>query len=236
MLRRIIYSGGILGILSLVFVQSGSFAAFTATASVKNNIETGKFSLAVTPDSNSVTVTGVDSFDANYATQAGGSLSNITPSQLQLNLGYLTPGITYSYSFNVWDNGTLQGLVNNIVYTPTTNPNINQYDLEKDLTVQIYDGQGNLMGTTTANNPYTFSTNGYTGVQGDGGHYFGPDFIQPEPNGTTGVTEGSATYKVVITYAGGYYNNNYGTNPLISQNNEEGVTIAPLLTVNGNTL
>ncbi len=238
MLRRIIYAGGILGILSLVFVQSGSFASFTATASVKNNIETGKFSIAVMPNANSVTVTGVDSFDANYASLAGGSLSNITPSQLQLNLGYLTPGITYSYSFNVWDNGTLQGLVNNIVYTPTASPNANQYALEKDLTIQIFNGQGDLLGTTTANNSYTFSTNGYKGNYPDG-NYFGPDFIQPEPNGHTAIQgsgEGFATYKVVITYAGGYYNNNYGTNPLISQNNEEGVSIAPLLTVNGNTL
>lgn len=226
MLRRIIYAGGILGILSLVFVQSGSFASFTATASVKNNIETGTFSLAVKPVPNSVTVDSVFGPDATYAQQADGSLSNISPSQLQMNLGYLTPGTTYTYSFTVFDNGTLQGEVNNIVYAPTASPNANQYALEKDLTIQIFDSSGYSLGTTTANNGYTFSTN----VDLNG---HGPDFLQPEPSPSY---EGSATYKVVITYAGGYYNYNGGTNSLISQNNEEGVSIAPLLTVNGNTL
>ena len=41
MLRRLIYAGGILGILSLVFVQSGSFASFTSTANVDSKISTG---------------------------------------------------------------------------------------------------------------------------------------------------------------------------------------------------
>lgn len=238
MIRRLIYAGGILGVLTLVFVQSGSFASFTATANVSNNIKTGNFSLGVIPDSNKVSVSGVDSFDANYASLAGGDLYNLSNNSLGLKLGYLTPGITYSYSFNVWDSGTLQGLVNNIAYSPTPNPSANQLALEKDLTVQVYNGSGDLLGTTTANNNYTFSTSGYEGPYPNG-NYFGPDFLQPEPNGNTtipGSGEGFATYKVVITYAGGYYNNNYGTNPLVSQNNEENVTIAPSMTVNGNTL
>ncbi len=239
MIRRIIYAGGILGILSLVFIQSGSFASFTATANVASKITSGNFSLGIVPDSN-VSVTGVDSFDANYASQASGSLINLFNSnnKLELTLGYLTPGDTYTYSFNVWDSGTLQGLVNNIVYTPQPMPNTSQTALEKDLTIQIYDGQGNLLGSTAGNQNATFSTNGYKGIYPNGS-YFGPDFLQPEPNGNTtipGSGEGFASYKVVITYAGGYYNNNYGTNPLVSQNNEENVSIDPLLTINGNTL
>jgi predicted ribosomally synthesized peptide with SipW-like signal peptide len=244
MLRRIIYASGILGILSLVLVQTGSFASFTATANVSSKITTGNFSLGVLPNPN-VLVTGVDSFDANYATNngssvVGDSLANFPnqPNKLELNLANLTPGDTYTYSFNVWDSGTIQGLVNNIVYTPQPNPNVNQYSLEGDLTIQVFDGQGNLLGSTTGNKGYTFSTNGYKGTYPNG-NYFGPDFIQPEKNGDTtipGSGEGFATYKVVITYAGGYYNNNYGTNPLVSQNNQENVSIDPLLTINGNTL
>ena len=73
-----------------------------------------------------MTVAGVDSFDANYNSKAGGNLVNLSNKQLELNLGYLTPGDTYTYSFNVWDSGTLQGLVNNIVYTPTAHPDASQ--------------------------------------------------------------------------------------------------------------
>lgn len=238
MLRRLIYAGGILGILSLVFVQTGSFASFTSTANVSSSIKTGTFSLGVIPDSNSATVTGVDSFDANYASQAGGSLVNLSSNTLKLDLGYLTPGDTYTYTFNVWDSGTLQGLVNNIVYSPSAKANPSQYALEKDLTIKIYDGQGNLLGTTTGNSSYTFNTNGYKGTYPNG-NYFGPDFVQPEPNGHTtiqGSAEGYATYKLVVTYSGGYYNNNYGTNPIVNQNNEENTMINPSLTINGNTL
>jgi len=242
MLRRLIYASGILGILSLVFVQSGSFASFTSTANVDSKISTGNFSLGVMPNP-AVSVSGVDSFDANYATNngssvSGDSLSSVSSNKLQLNLANLTPGDSYTYSFNVWDSGTIQGLVNNIVYTPQANPNTNQNSLEGDLTVKVYDAQGNLLGTTPGNQSYTFSTNGYKGTPPNG-NYFGPDFIQPEKNGDTtipGSFEGFATYKVVITYSGGYYNNNYGTNPLVNQNNQENVTINPLLTVNGNTL
>ncbi len=242
MLRRLIYAGGILGILSLVFVQSGSFASFTSTANVDSKISTGNFSLSVMPNPG-VLVNGVDSFDANYATNNGSSvigdgLINTAPNKLQLNLANLTPGDSYTYSFNVWDSGSIQGLVNNIVYTPQNNPDTNQNSLEGALTIQVYNGSGDLLGTTTGNQSATFSTSGYKGTYPNG-NYFGPDFIQPEKNGDTtipGSGEGFATYKVVITYAGGYYNNNYGTNPLVSQNNQENVTINPLLTVNGNTL
>ena len=234
--------GGILGILSLVFVQSGSFASFTSTANVDSKISTGNFSLSVMPNPG-VLVNGVDSFDANYATNNGSSvigdgLINTAPNKLQLNLANLTPGDSYTYSFNVWDSGSIQGLVNNIVYTPQNNPDTNQNSLEGALTIQVYNGSGDLLGTTTGNQSATFSTSGYKGTYPNG-NYFGPDFIQPEKNGDTtipGSGEGFATYKVVITYAGGYYNNNYGTNPLVSQNNQENVTINPLLTVNGNTL
>lgn len=238
MLRRLIYAGGILGILSLVFVQSGSFASFTASAAVNNKITTGNFSLGVIPNSNQVSVSGVDSFDANYASKAGGSLVNLNRNTLQLNVGLLNPGITYTYSFNVWDSGTIQGLVNNIVYVPTPNVNSNQWALEKALSVSIYNGQGDLLGTTTGNLSHTFSTSGYKGTYPNG-NYFGPDFLQPEPNGNTtiqGSGEGFATYKVVISYSGGYYNNNNGTNPLVNQNNQENVTITPSFIVNGNTL
>lgn len=119
MLRRLIYAGGILGILSLVFVQSGSFASFTSTANVDSKISTGNFSLSVMPNPG-VLVNGVDSFDANYATNNGSSvigdgLINTAPNKLQLNLANLTPGDSYTYSFNVWDSGSIQGLVNNIV-------------------------------------------------------------------------------------------------------------------------
>lgn len=244
MLRRLIYAGGILGILSLVFVQSGSFASFTATANVASKISSGNFSLGIVPDGQ-VSVTGVDSFDANYATNNGSSVAGDSlvnspnqPNKLELSLVNLTPGDTYTYSFNVWDSGSIQGLVNNIVYTPQPNPSTNQNSLEGALNIQIFDGQGNLLGSTAGNVGYTFSTKGYKGTYPHG-NYFGPDFIQPEPNGNTtivGSGEGFATYKVVITYAGGYYNNNYGTNPLVSQNNQENVSIDPLLTVNGNTL
>jgi len=244
MLRRFIYAGGILGILSLVFVQSGSFASFTATANVASKITTGNFSLGVMPNPG-VLVSGVDSFDANYATNNGSSVKgdNLvnSPNQqnkLELSLANLTPGNTYTYSFNVWDSGTIQGLVNNIVYTPQPNPSTNQNSLEGALTVKIYDGQGNLLGSTAGNQSSTFSTSGYKGTYPNG-NYFGPDFIQPEHNGNTtipGSGEGFATYKVVISYAGGYYNNNNGTNPLVNQNNQENVSIDPLLTVNGNTL
>ena len=242
MLRRLIYAGGILGILSLVFVQSGSFASFTSTANVDSKISTGNFSLSVMPNPG-VLVNGVDSFDANYATNNGSSvigdgLINTAPNKLQLNLANLTPGDSYTYSFNVWDSGSIQGLVNNIVYTPQNNPDTNQNSLEGALTIQVYNGSGDLLGTTTGNQSATFSTSGYKGTYPNG-NYFGPDFIQPEKNGDTtipGSGEGFATYKVVITYAGGYYNNNYGTNPLVSQNNQENVTINPFLTVNGNTL
>ena len=242
MLRRLIYAGGILGILSLVFVQSGSFASFTSTANVDSKISTGNFSLSVMPNPG-VLVNGVDSFDANYATNNGSSvigdgLINTAPNKLQLNLANLTPGDSYTYSFNVWDSGSIQGLVNNIVYTPQNNPDTNQNSLEGALTIQVYNGSGDLLGTTTGNQSATFSTSGYKGTYPNG-NYFGLDFIQPEKNGDTtipGSGEGFATYKVVITYAGGYYNNNYGTNPLVSQNNQENVTINPLLTVNGNTL
>lgn len=242
MLRRLIYLGGILGILSLIFVQSGSFASFTSNATVNNKITTGNFSLSVMPNPN-VLVSGVDAFDANYATSNGSSvngdsLMNVGPNVLQLNLANLTPGDTYTYSFNVWDSGTIQGLVNNIVYTPQANANPNQQSLEKSLNIKVYDGQGNLLGSTTANQNYTFSTSGYKGVYPNGS-YFGPDFLQPEKNGNTiipGSGEGFATYKVVITYTGGYYNNNYGVNPLVNQNNQENVTINPTFVVNGNTL
>ncbi len=242
MLRRLIYAGGILGILSLVFVQSGSFASFTSTANVDSKISTGNFSLSVMPNPG-VLVNGVDSFDANYATNNGSSvigdgLINTAPNKLQLNLANLTPGDSYTYSFNVWDSGSIQGLVNNIVYTPQNNPDTNQNSLEGALTIKVYNGSGDLLGTTTGNQSATFSTSGYKGTYPNG-NYFGPDFIQPEKNGDTtipGSGEGFATYKVVITYAGGYYNNNYGTNPLVSQNNQENVTINPFLTVNGNTL
>ncbi len=234
MLRRLIYAGGILGILSLVFVQSGSFASFTSTANVDSKISTGNFSLSVMPNPG-VLVNGVDSFDANYATNNGSSvigdgLINTAPNKLQLNLANLTPGDSYTYSFNVWDSGSIQGLVNNIVYTPQNNPDTNQNSLEGALTIQVYNGSGDLLGTTTGNQSATFSTSGYKGTYPNG-NYFGPDFIQPEKNGDTtipGSGEGFATYKVVITYAGGYYNNNYGTNPLVSQNNQENVTINPL--------
>jgi len=244
MLRRLIYASGILGILSLVFVQSGSFASFTSTANVASKITTGNFSLGIMPNP-SVLVNGVDSFDANYAINNGASVNgdslanyNNQPNKLELNLANLTPGNTYTYSFNVWDSGTIQGLVNNIVYTPQPNPSTNQNSLEGALTIKIYDGQDNLLGSTTGNKSYTFSTSGYKGTYPNG-NYFGPDFIQPEHNGNTiipGSGEGFATYKVVISYAGGYYNDNYGTNPLVSQNNQENVSIDPLLTVNGNTL
>jgi len=244
MLRRLIYAGGILGILSLVFIQSGSFASFTSAANVDSKISTGNFSLSVMPNPN-VLVSGVDSFDANYATNHGTSVAGDSLGQygnqankLELNLANLTPGDSYTYSFNVWDSGTIQGLVNNIVYTPQANPSTDQASLEADLTVQVYDGGGNLLGTTTGNQSYTFSTNGYKGTYPNG-NYFGPDFIQPEKNGDTtipGSGEGFAAYKVVVTYSGGYYNNNNGTNPLVNQNNQENVTINPLLTVNGNTL
>jgi len=247
MLRRLIYGGGILGIMTLVFVQSGSFASFTASANVASKITTGNFSLGVYPNQN-VVVTGVDSFDANYSTNLGNNNYSVTGDQLvqatnqanklELDLANLTPGDSYTYSFNVYDSGTIQGLVNNIVYTPTVNPNTNQNSLEGSLTIQVYNGSGDLLGTTTGNQQATFNTKGYKGTYPNG-NYFGPDFLQPESNGHTtiqGSGEGFATYKVVVTYAGGYYNNNYGTNTLTSQNNQENVTIDPLLTINGNTL
>lgn len=226
MLKRILMGLGIAGIGSLAYVGVGSYASYTSSASLDNAFKTGTFQLEVQPNG-TPSVSGNLVGDANYAQTEAGTLRSLNNKTLAYSLGNANPGDSYTYGFTVWDAGSLQGAVNQIVFTPNVTSNPNVAALQKDLSISVYNGEGNLLGTTTAGTAKVFSTNGYAGTYPDG-HYFGPNFLQPEQNGNVNIPgsgEGHENYKVVVTY------NNSG-----NQNNEQGLTTGGTFTVNGSTL
>jgi len=236
MLKHIALLGTIAGIATLVFVGGGSYASYTSAATVDNSFKTGTFKIDLTPNPNTPpSVSGSFDGDANYAKTAAGVFTGSNTNVLHFNLSNMNPGSTYTYTFNAYDAGSLQGEVNTVTYNPGSDASTNAKDLEGDLTIQVMNGSGDYLplvsnsnsNSASGNETTAFNTNGYKGIYPDGS-YFGPNFIQPEPNGTTSIDgsgEGYATYTVVITY------NNNG-----NQNSEEGVTINPTITVSGSTI
>ena len=245
MLSRIKVVTGALGLgaLSLALIGPGSFASFTSSVVGTNSITTGTFQLEALPDG-APSVSGPLIADAQNGGQPTQTLTATAEPQvigqgnaLAYTLANANPGDSYTYPFSVYDVGTLQGQVNTIAYTPSSQGG----PLEAQMTVAVQEDQN---GTWTDIHNSSDSAAFGSPLPANQAHTyyldysFGPAFLQPNTitNGTPSYTgeESSATFRVVFSFLNPTTNPNSSIgNDVVSQNAVEGMSAYPTISVNG---
>ena len=244
MRTRLLLAAGAVGAATLGLVGTGSFASFTSTVAGTNSITSGTFQLQAEP-AGTPTVSGPlvgDAINGGQPTQNLVATSEPTVTgqgnTLAYTLANAAPGDAYSYTFNVYDVGTLQGQVDTITYSPGSQGTA----LEAQMTVEV---QEQVNGTWT--DVHNSSASGASGspLPASQAHTyyldysFGPAFLQPNTlssSGTPSYTgeEASATFRVVFTFLDPTTNPNSSfDNHVVNQNTAEGISAAPTITVNG---
>lgn len=220
MLSKLTLAGGVLGVASLAFVGVGGYALDTSSVAVNNSFSSGTFQLQVVPGT--ATVSGQFIHDANSAGQPTQTESAtpeptlLTGNTLNYSLANAAPGDTYSYTFTVYDVGTLQGQVNQITYAPSATGAgwhlLNHTTVEVSVEsssgwVPLTDsnsGGSDTTGPLAAVSPETFLSN----------YSSGPNFLQPNSfkNGawTYNGDENSVTYQVTFAISSNAGNNSEG--------------------------
>ena len=244
MLSRLALAVGAVGAATLGLVGTGSFASFTSSVTGTNAITTGTFQLQAEP-AGPPTVAGPLIGDAINGGQPAQSLTATAEptvvgqgNALSYSLTNANPGDTYTYGFNVYDVGTLQGQVDTISYAPGSSGT----QLLSQMTVVV---QEDLNGTWT--DVHNSSSSGSAGVPLTAAaphtyyldYSFGPSFLQPNTLSASGVAnytgeESSASYRVVFDFLNPTTNPNSSiNNDVVSQNAVEGMSAAPTISVNG---
>jgi len=237
MIRRTALAAGAVGAVVLALSGAGSVASFTSSISGSNSITSGTFQLEAVPGS--ATVTGPLIHDANNIGQPTQTLTataepNVVGqgNALAYTLANANPGDTYDYTFSVQDVGTLQGQVDTINYSPgsggSTSPLLN------NMTVEVQE-QINNVWTDIHNNSNDGSSGTALSAAQSHTYYldyeFGPQFLQPK--GGTNTDETSATFRVQFVFLDPTTNPNSEGGYVVSQNNAEGISANPTITVNG---
>ena len=229
MLGRIALGFGAAGAAALALTGAGAFGNFTSSVVATNSIKSGDFQLEALP-SGSPTVSGPLIGDANQTGQPSQSQSASTePSvtgqgnTVSYSLSNASPGDTYTYTFTVYDVGTLQGEVDTITYNPGT-----KGPLEQNMTVEVQEqvaGVWTPIHTTTATAAAGVPENAAGGYTFYLDYTFGPAYLQPNKlvSGQPTYTgdESSATFRVV-----------FGFNAS-APNSVENATASPTISVNG---
>ena len=243
MLSRLALAVGAVGAATLGLVGTGSFASFTSSVTGTNAITTGTFQLQAEP-AGPPTVAGpliVDAINGGQPAQSLTATAEPTAVQgnaLSYSLTNANPGDTYTYGFNVYDVGTLQGQVDTISYAPGSSGT----QLLSQMTVVVQEDLNNIW--TDVHNS---SSSGSAGVPLTAAaphtyyldYSFGPSFLQPNTLPTSGVAnytgeESSASYRVVFDFLNPTTNPNSSiNNDVVSQNAVEGMSAAPTISVNG---
>jgi predicted ribosomally synthesized peptide with SipW-like signal peptide len=226
-----------------VLIGPGSFASFTSSVVGSNSITTGTFQLEALP-AGTPTVSGPLIGDALNGGQPTQALTATAEPQvvgegntLAYTLANANPGDSYTYQFSVYDVGTLQGQVNTIAYTPSSNGGA----LEAQMTVAVQEDQN---GTWTDIHNSSGSGAPGTPLPANQAHTyyldysFGPAFVQPNKivNNSPTYTgeENSATFRVVFSFLNPTTNPNSSINSdVVSQNAIEGMSASPTISVNG---
>lgn len=244
MRTRLFLAVGAVGAATLGLVGTGSFASFTSTVAGSNSITTGTFKLQAEP-AGSPQVSGPLVYDAINGGQPTQSLTATAEptvtgqgNSLAYTLANAAPGDTYSYTFNVYDVGTLQGQVDTLTYAPSSAG----IPLEQQMTVEV---QKMVNGSWT--DIHNSSDSGASGVALPASqphtyyldYSFGPAFLQPNTLTSSGTPtyngeESSASFRVVFTFLNPTTNPNSSTgNNVVNQNAVEGMSASPAITVNG---
>ncbi len=243
MLSRLALAVGAVGAATLGLVGTGSFASFTSSVTGTNAITTGTFQLQAEP-AGPPTVAGPLIGDAINGGQPAQSLTATAEptvvgqgNALSYSLTNANPGDTYTYGFNVYDVGTLQGQVDTISYAPGSSGT----QLLSQMTVVVQEDLNNIW--TDVHNS---SSDGSAGVPLTAAaphtyyldYSFGPSFLQPNSLTASGAKytgeESSASYRVVFDFLNPTTNPNSSiNNDVVSQNAVEGMSAAPTISVNG---
>lgn len=214
-------SAAVIGAGLLASVATGADASFTNAISSHNVVTSGTFALKASNASasasdpqNGVTLTQPTATIANQA-GAPDTLVNFSASNVD-------PAGTYTYQFNVYDSGSLPGVIDSITYTPGTNN-----ALQDNATIELMDLNNGHILTNANGGPSTFAASDkvtFNTLYGTGNGL--TDFVQPNPS-DTGTIGGEAmtSYKMIITF-------NNATIP----NSAEGETATSSLTVNGHNV
>lgn len=236
MLSKMTLAGGVLGVAALAFVGTGSYATFTSNISASNSIKSGTFQLQAVAGTTSVSGPLIGGANAEGQPTQN---ETVTPeptvtgmgNTLSYSLANASPGDTYSYTFTVYDVGTLQGQVNQISYAPNlANANAAGQQLLKNTTIEISvdengtfeplvdqnSGGSDQTGPLSASMPEVFQAS----------YNVGPNFLQPNTlsaSGTPSYTgdENSVTYEVTYSISSS------------AGNSAEAGTALPMLTVAG---
>ena len=230
MLGRIALGFGAAGAAALALTGAGAFGNFTSSVVATNSIKSGDFQLEALP-SGSPTVSGPLIGDANQTGQPSQSQSASTePSvtgqgnTVSYSLSNASPGDTYTYTFTVYDVGTLQGEVDTITYNPGTSG-----VLEQNMTVEVQEqvaGVWTPIHTTTATGKPGVPENAAGGYTFYLDYRFGPAYLQPNKLLVSGQPkytgdESSATFRVVFAFNAS------------APNSAENATASPTISVNG---
>lgn len=229
MLGRVALGVGAAGAAALALTGAGAFGNFTSSVSNSSTFKAGNFQLeAVT--NGAPTVSGPLIHDANQTGQPVQSVSS-TPepavpqgNTVQYSLTNASPGDTYTYTFTVYDVGTLQGQIDTITYAPASGTTLLSY-----MTVSV---EEQVNGTWTP--IHTTQNTGAPGAPASAaGAYtfyltysFGPAFLQPNTLSSSGQPsytgdENSATFRVVFSFK------------LTAPNSVETATAGSTISVNG---
>jgi predicted ribosomally synthesized peptide with SipW-like signal peptide len=106
-----------LGVATLALVGTGAFASFTAQVKDNTSITSGTFHMKAF-DPLAYAHDPLIGVTPGTATVAGGTTNSVTFTQTNAD-----PTATYKYQFTVYDSGSLSGVVNKLVYAPTSTPN-----------------------------------------------------------------------------------------------------------------
>jgi predicted ribosomally synthesized peptide with SipW-like signal peptide len=238
MIRRTALAAGAVGAVALALSGTGSFASFTSSISGTNSITSGTFQLKAVP--------GATSYSAGNGVQEPPmSLSaNAEPTTvgqgntLAYTLSNANPGDTYDYTFSVYDVGTLPGQVDTINYSPGSGGSSSP--LLEDMTVEVQEQVNgvwtDIPQTRIAKN--NSDTPGTPAAANQSHTYYlfysyGPAFLQPNSDMASGVSEGSAAFRVQYVFTNTTTNPNEVGGTVENQNNVEGLTASPTITVNG---
>lgn len=234
MLSKLTIAGGILGVAALTFVGVGSYATYTSNVTANNTITSGTFQLQAVVGTTSVS--GPLIADANTAGQPV-QKEAVSPepsvigegNTLTYSLNNAAPGDTYSYTFTVYNVGTVQGQVNSISYDSNlANANAAGQNLLKHTTVEVEvynNGWRPLIDQNSGGGDVTGALGAASNDVFQASYGAGPNFLQPNTltSGSPSYTgdENSVTYKVIYAVSAN------------ASNASEGAVAAPTLTIAG---